>query len=449
MDKQAFIAEVFQEYKKLLQEFIKFKSVSTNQEYQNEINSTADWLNQLFISNNFKSKLITGYDNPLVLVEFYQNENFPTVLIYGHYDVQPADINDGWSSDPFSLTETNNRIIARGAVDNKGQVLIHIATIFKLIQKNQLKYNVKFLIEGNEESGSPNIERFIEENKEILSCDFVLISDGEISAKRPNIEVGFRGTFNATLEIKVGSQDLHSGIYGSTAPNAIHVLANLLSKIHDEYNKILIPNYYENIDPITDEVRKNNTSIPFDLDEYKRITTRKDIILFDNNDFYTQTGLYPCIEVTGIIGGYTGEGYKNAIPHKATAKINFRLVSHQTTQELFDKFKNFISENIPKYADFSFEMDSSNEALKIDINNKYVDHARSVLEEVWGEKVIYKYVGGSLPITNYFYNSLNVPLVMIPLANEDCNMHGVDENFDKDYLMKGINFSLHFFSTDI
>ena len=203
------------QYKKLLQEAVRLQSVSTSSQYQEQIKQMVAWYKNLFEQNQFSVKVIEGYDNPIVLASYAADPSYKTVLIYGHYDVQPASKDEGWDNEPFELAERDGRLIARGAIDNKGQVLAHLVNVFELLKGKNLRYNVKFMIEGNEETGSPHLEGFIQDNQELLKTDFVMISDGEISGGVQNLEVAFRGGFNSALTISVGTQDLHSGLYGS------------------------------------------------------------------------------------------------------------------------------------------------------------------------------------------------------------------------------------------
>ncbi len=338
-------------------------------------------------------------------------------------------------------------------VDNKGQSLVHIVNVLEQIKNKTLGYNVKFLIEGNEETGSGKIEKFIQDNQELLKADFVLLSDGEISGGKPGIDVGFRGGLNATLTIKTGKVDLHSGLYGSVAPNALHELTWVISGIYEPgTNQIKVHNFYEDVEPLEKQILENNKKIPFSFEEYKKITGCKTLLtekqdLTDKQglDFYTQTGLRPAIEITGLAGGYTGEGYKNVIPCQAQAKINFRLVKNQKPEKVFKLFKDWLGLVLPDYVDFNLELNSPYEGVKLDIENQHVGKARNLLEQIWQGQVIFKYVGGGLPITTYFNEVLQIPQVLVPFANEDCNMHGANENFDLKYLDKAMKFSQEFF----
>ncbi len=429
-------------YRELLNKFISFRSISTDPQFAQHIEGIVSWLSETFQNHGFTVKRFDGYNNPIVLASYETDPSYKTCLIYGHYDVQPASIEEGWTSEPFEVHEDNERIYARGAVDNKGQVLVHIATVFDLIKQNKLQYNIKFLIEGNEETGSPKIADCIKDNHH-MQCDFVLISDGEINNDTPVIELGFRGGANTTLTIQTATNDLHSGIYGGAAPSAAHEISKFIASLHDQDRHITIPHFYDNVDPI-DKAKP----IPFDKKEYTKITGAKDTITEPDYDVHTQIGLRPTIQVTGIQTGYTGDGYRNSIPAKATAKINFRLVKSQDPNKIMEQYKKYIKDTLPDYVTHELQITDPYEGIKLDVNNEYVKKAEQLLEKSFGSKPIHKYSGGGLPIVTLFHELLRVPQVLIPLGNEDCNMHGANENFDKDILKKALDFSQQFFSKD-
>lgn len=433
-------------YKKMLKKFLSFKSISTSDEYKEDIKETVLWLKKQFGKKGFAVEVIEGYDNPVIIASYVEDENFETALIYGHYDVQPAEKSEGWESEPFKLTERDGRLYGRGAVDNKGQVLVHIKTIFDLIEENSLKYNVKFVIEGNEETGSPNLRELLEDHKRLLDCDFVMISDGEITAGHPTIEAGFRGGFNSTLTLRTSDKELHSGLYGGASPSASNELVKFLSLLHKKDNSIGIDGFYDKVDEINEKFINLHEEIPFDMEEYKSLSGTRALLVEDDYDFYTQIGLRPAVVVTGIETGYTGEGYRNSIPAEATAKINFRLVKSQQPQEIADLFKDFVNENIPKYVDFELEVATPYDGIKLDLENEYVELAKNYLTEAFGKEALVKFCGGGLPIVTHFNDILGVPEVLAPLANEDCGMHSANENYNKDILEKALDFSRKFWS---
>lgn len=433
-------------YRDLLKEFISFKSVSTSKDYQKDIKKTVEWLSQLFEDHGFEVEIIEGYDNPIVLAKYKVSEDYETALIYGHYDVQPASKEDGWDSDPFELSEKDGRLFARGVVDNKGQVAVHIKTIFELIEKGILKYNIKFFIEGNEETGSPNLADCIRDKKDKLGCDFVMISDGELTSGHPVIEAGFRGGFNSTLKVVTSHKELHSGIYGSASPCASHELVKFLEKLHKVDGSVAISDFYKNVDEIEDKILKMNQNMPFDLDEYKKLSGTQALLTENDYDFFTQVGLRPAVIVTGIESGYTGDGYRNSIPPVATAKINFRLVKSQKPDQIVKLFRNFVKSELPEYVDYELDVADPYDGVKLDLDNQYIELAEDYLNKAFNKKVLKKFCGGGLPIVTLFDEILGVPQVLAPLGNEDCNMHAVGENYRTDVLEKALKFSEMFWS---
>ena len=438
-------------YLDLLKQLVSFKSVSFDPKYLHEIERTLAWYKKLFSSYNFQVEIIHGFDNPIIYAEYQTNPEYQTALVYGHYDVQPASIEDGWDSEPFELKERAGRLYARGVVDNKGQHLVHLATILKLVKLKKLAYNIKFFIEGNEETGSPSIEKFFKKHKKQLACDFVMISDGELVAGHPNINAGYRGITNCKVIAKTARTDLHSGIYGGTTPNAALELSRLLSRITDEHHKIKIPGFYDNVTPIAPEIKKLNQKIPFNLKEYKLITGAKSVLLPKNMDYYTQVSMQPTIEISGISSGYTGAGFKSIIPYKAVAKVNFRLVKNQNPEKILNLFSNYLKKLAPKYLDLQFEFpegsEGSVEAVQVDINNRFVNKAKDLLTKVYKQKVLITHHGATLPMMSSLDKVIRKPIVDIPLVNEDCNMHGANENYEIGHLQTALAFSEQFFST--
>lgn len=433
-------------YTNLLREFIKLKSVSTDLQYKSEIGKTAEWLKELFEKNNFKVQFLQEDSNPIVLASIEVNHEFETCLIYGHYDVQPAQIEEGWNSEPFELNEKDGRLYARGIVDNKGQIMIHVFNVLELLKSNELKYNIKFLIEGDEETGSHNLPNILEKNKDLLSCDFVLFSDGELTMGHPSIDVSYRGISNITLKVETSKKDNHSGLYGGSIPNSAREISKLLSKLHDSEGNLLLKDLVNPLDKIEPSVVENDKNIPYDYEEFKKLTGSKLRYKKDTLNFYTQVGVLTSAEITTLKGGYLGEGYRNAIPGSSEAKINFRISPFHSPENILESFENFVKENLPDYCTYSISVSEKIPAIFIDSNNEYTAQAKSILEEVYGKKAFFRYCGAIVPIAGLFKSKLQVPVVSVGLGNEDCNMHGADENFVIETVEKGLEFSKRYFS---
>ncbi|KXK27319.1 MAG: Beta-Ala-Xaa dipeptidase [candidate division WS6 bacterium OLB20] len=430
-------------YMRLLGSFIAFKSVSTDPAYKQEVTDTVTWLRKVFAEEGAAVEVVEGYDNPILLARFDVDPDAPRALVYGHYDVQPADEVDGWTHDPFVISDAAERIYGRGVVDNKGQVLVHIATVIDALHAGTLAKNVTFFLEGNEETGSPHLADFIEHEKEKLSADFALVSDGEVIGDTPVIETGFRGGFNATLKLTTSSTDLHSGIYGGAVPSASHELTLLLAKLLDKEYTVMIPGFYDAVDEISPEESKALASVPFDREEYYRISGVKGLM---TDNVYTATGLKPTVQITGIESGYTKEGYRNSIPANARAKLNFRLVRSQDSSTIIKLFQDWLGANIPPYVTWVLDVNDPYAGVKLNPDAPFTREAASVLEKVYGVKPVYKYSGGGLPIVTFLKEHLELEPVLVPLGNEDCNMHAVAENYSKSHLKKALAFSREFFT---
>lgn len=436
-----------QGFVKLLQEFIELKSISTNSKYIDEINKTADWLKNQFENNKFIVQMINmKHTNPVVYAEHIISPDLETILIYGHYDVQPAEEKDGWHQDPFKLTEKNGRLIARGVVDNKGQTFIHIFTIFALIKEGKLKYNIKFLIEGNEETGNPDMEQLVKENIELLQSDYLIISDGEMIGDNPTISAGLRGGANLKITYKTANTNVHSGIFGSAIPSAALELIKLIDGMFDDAHMFKPEWFYNDVDEISQEQLANHKKIAHLADQTVANIGVKKILTEDGLDFFSQTGLRPAVTVTGFKTGYIDEGFSNIIPAYAEAKLNFRFVTKQDPRELLDKFVEYVKENTPDYVDVEVNLAEMSDAVKVNVDSDMFKKVKSLITQAYNAEPILRYVGGSIPFVSYAKTYLGKDAILIDLANEDCNMHGVDENFKIDLVEKGLLLSNKLFS---
>jgi len=438
--------KLIEKFKSNLKEIIKFKSISTDSSFKPEFIKTVDTLVKLFKVNGFKVKVLRGKTtNPYIFAEFNVGKDKKTVLIYGHYDVMPAGDEDMWKSKPFDLTEKSGRLFGRGTVDNKGQFLIHLTAISELIKQKKLSCNIKFLIEGNEETGNVEIADLIKKNKKLLACDFVVISDGEMHENRPTVEAGFRGGGNVKVTFTTAKDAVHSGLYGGSVPNPAHELSNLISKFYDKNNKVAIPGFYKGVDKITKEELKNNKTMRLSLSKLSKLTGIKAFKNEEGIDYFTQVGLRPMLTVSGIKSGYIGEGFNNIVPCSAEARVNLRFVSSQKPKIILKNFVKFVKNNTPSYVDFKIEFDNNFEAIKLNVKSKLVEDIKEILKEVYKQKVIFVYVGGSIPVVNFFKNSLGVEILSIPLGNEDANAHGANENFKMELVQKALEFSTKMF----
>ena len=430
-------------YRALLSELLKFKSISTDAEFAGEVAATAERLSKIFTEKGFTAEVISGYGHPLVVARAVVNPDLETCLVYGHYDVQPAALEDGWQSDPFELTERDGRLFGRGVVDNKGQFLMHVATVFDLIAEKKLRYNIAFLLEGDEETGSGDISRFLREHKDLLKADFVLISDGEYAPGEPTIETSFRGTGNMELTIRTADADLHSGLFGGTVPNAALELSRVLAELTGAENTVLVPGFYKGAE-VTEAAKEHTKKLSFSAEQYKKLAGVKEIFAESGENTYIQLGLRPCLEISGIATGYMGEGYRNSVPSEARAKINLRFGPDQDPEKVIEMLRIYIAQLIPSYATWELTLAQASKGVLMDSTEPAVQRAASVLEKVHGKPVLYKYCGATIPIVTDFQEILHMPPVTVPLCNDDCRMHAVDENLSLDYLENGLAFSRAF-----
>jgi acetylornithine deacetylase/succinyl-diaminopimelate desuccinylase-like protein len=434
-----------------LKTYISFKSISTDKAFLGEIEKTVFWLKSYIENAGGKVELLQeGVSNPVVFGHFLVDPSLHTVLVYGHYDVQPAQKEDGWSTDdPFSLQEKDinkiPRLVARGIVDNKGQNLTHIYTVAKLFKEKKLKYNVKFMIEGGEESGSPDVDLVLKKNIEKLRADYVLVSDGEIVKDFPVMESTLRGVANLKIEFSTSHTNHHSGIFGGAIPSASFELVRVLNLMKDKNNKVLVKDFYKDVVMPTKKVLENNKNLGTKKDVLKMAGV-KELLTYKNFDFYTQTGCLPSLEITGLKSGYIGEGFANIVTAKAEARINIRTVNNQKTSKVVKLISDFVKKNTPKYVDVKITPEGHGDAITLDNSSVVAESIKPILEEAYGKKVLNKYIGGSIPILADFQKILKSKVISVSLGNDDCNMHGVDENFRVDLVEKGLCFANIFWS---
>lgn len=435
-------------YTSLLEQFVKIPSISTDPLYAEAMEQAVQWLEQHFTSNGFQIQRFTSPEtHPIVFAEYTHDASLPTLLIYGHYDVQPASLDDGWDHDPFTLVARKGRLYGRGAIDNKGQLLIHIATACELIKQKALAYNMKFFIEGDEETGNTRIASLIATHKNLLSCDAILISDGETARNRPTIEASLRGVFNATITYKTATTNLHSGLFGGAHPNAAHELMKLIGTVHSPEHGVAIAGFYDDVLPVRSEDRAHTSRLQTTPQQILDLTGGTALTCEPGFDFYTQVGLRPSLEVTGFKSGYSGEGYANIIPATAEVRMNIRLVANQNPEHVRDLLRHHIALHTPPYVTWEFTHTDLIPAIRLDVTQAFVTHISQLLATAYDEEPVYKFVGGSIPVVLFFKEILGVNPILVSLANEDCNMHGVHENFDVTLVEKGLAFSKALLST--
>ncbi|MEI7579240.1 MAG: M20/M25/M40 family metallo-hydrolase [bacterium] len=433
-------------YFEFLAKYLSFQSVSTSDKFTKEINDCVNWLDDQLTAEGFQVNVISGYANPIIIAKLNVGAA-ETCLVYGHYDVQPADEHpELWFQNPFELLVKNDRIYGRGVADNKGQFTIHLLNIIEAAKAKKLAYNITIMLEGNEESGSPLIDKFIEDYQKELACDFAIISDGEMIDNHPTIEAGLRGIAVFTVQVTTSSKELHSGTFGGFVHNAASEISKLISQI-EQNGEIAIPGFYEGAREFYQQNKKlTETYILDDLKLAKLTGSNK---FKSNLGYHAQTGLLPAIEIIGLKSGFIASGYKTAIPNEAEVKINIRTVGRQNTAAIVAQTVEFFKENLIPGLEISFQdhqVKKMADPVVLDLANEYVSTAKKILEHVYQEQVIYNFVGGSIPLVGELQRKITRNLLMLPLTNYDCDMHSINENFDLAVLEKSLRISNLFFS---
>lgn len=423
-----------------LLELLCIPSVSAKSEHKKDMLACAEAVKKrLLEAGADKVNIYPTEGHPIVYAEKIVDPNKPTVLVYGHYDVQPAEPLELWKSGPFEPVIIDKKIFARGSCDDKGQVYMHIKALETLVKTNTLNNNIKFCIEGEEEVGSPNLGKFVKEHKELLKADCILISDSAmISLENPSIDIGVRGLSYIEVELTGPNRDLHSGVYGGAVANPITILAKMIASLHDENNHITIPGFYDDVVVATEEERKLMAQAPFDEQEYKDDLGVK--ALWGEKGFTTneRTGIRPTIEVNGIWGGYTGEGAKTVLPSKAFAKISARLVPNQQSDKITELIINHLKKITPPYVTLKASLHHGGEPYMTPIDSQAYQAAAKAMETTFGKTPIPVRGGGSIPICALFEKELGIKIVFMGFGLDSDNLHSPNEKFNVDNFYKGI-----------
>jgi acetylornithine deacetylase/succinyl-diaminopimelate desuccinylase-like protein len=423
-----------------LLELLRIPSVSANSDHKEDMRKCAEKVQQrLLEAGAATAKVYETAGHPVVYAEKIVDPSKPTVLVYGHYDVQPPDPLNLWHSGPFEPVIKDGRIYARGSADDKGQFYMHVKALEILSKTNSLENNIKFLIEGEEEVGSPNLADFVAAHKDLLKCDVILISDSSmISMETPSIDIGVRGLAYIQVEVTGANRDLHSGVYGGAVGNPITLLAKMIASCHDANNHITIPGFYDDVVESTPEERKLMAAAPYDENEYKTDLGVKE--LWGEKGYTTneRTGIRPTLEINGIWGGYTGEGAKTVLPSKAYAKISARLVPNQSSE----KITEMLLQHFRKIAPVGVTVEAHNlhggEPYMTPIDSKAYKAAAQAIETTFGKKPIPVRGGGSIPICSILEKELGVKIVFMGFGLDSDNLHSPNEKFDLVNFYKGI-----------
>ena len=423
-----------------LLDLLRIPSISSKSEHQPDMLICAEAVKQRLLEAG--ADIVSIYPtagHPVVYGEKIIDPSKPTVLVYGHYDVQPVDPLNLWNSGPFEPTIIDGKIFARGACDDKGQVYMHVKAFETMLKTNTLANNVKFIIEGEEEIGSPNLATFVRENKELLKADVILISDTSmLSMENPSIDTGVRGLSYIEVEVTGPNRDLHSGVYGGAVANPATILAKLIAACHDENNHITIPGFYDDVIESSTEERTKMAQAPYDEEEYKAELGVES--LWGEKGYTTneRTGIRPTLEVNGIWGGYTGEGAKTVLPSKAYAKISARLVPNQSSAKITEKLITFFKSKAPSGVTINAWEHHGGEPYLTPIDSIAYKAAEKAIATTFGKAPIPVRGGGSIPICALFEQELGIKIVFMGFGLDSDNLHSPNEKFDLFNFYKGI-----------
>jgi len=431
-NKDRFLDELFS--------LLRIPSISSSSEHKEYMLKTAAFLkDKLTEAGAEKARLITTEGFPVVYAERIINPTYPTILVYGHYDVQSIEPIELWTNPPFEPIIVDGKIYARGADDDKGQMYMQIKAFELLNKNNLLKCNVKFMLEGEEEIGSPSLDNFCKENIELLKTDIILVSDtGILSMENPAITVGLRGISYFEVEVTGPNRDLHSGHYGGAVANPINILCDIITKLHDADNKITIPGFYDDVIIVTDEDKKEYAKFPFNIEKYKNEIGIPAIYGEKNFTTLERTGIRPALDVNGIWGGHISEGSKTVIPSKAYAKISMRIVPNQKAEVVAMLFENYFKSLAPEAVSVKVSYFHGGNPFLSPTNTKAYIAASKAYEEVFGKKPLAYRGGGSIPIINLFEETLGAKSILMGFGLESDAIHSPNENFPVVNFLKGI-----------
>lgn len=433
-----------------LKDLLRIPSISTLDEHKGDIQKAAQ-----FVADNLKKigfenvEIIKTAGNPLVYADWLHAAGKPTALCYAHYDVQPPDPLDEWTTPPFEPTERNQNVYARGAVDDKGQLWMEVKAFESMFKagNGKLPINVKVLFEGEEEVGGEAIADYIRKEGAKLKSDFALVCDTELFAPDlPTLCVGLRGLVYTEVEAVGAMTDLHSGVYGGAAPNPLEALGRLIGKLKDENGKILIPGFYDKVKKPTDAELHAWKNLPFNEEHYRKTEVGSNVLTGEPDyPVLYRTWARPTLEVHGMPGGFVGKGAKTVIPAKASAKISMRLVPDQDPDDILKRYTDFVNANTPKGITFKITVHSKGEAIVVGTDNKYIKAATEALHDVFKKDTVYIRSGGSIPIVTDFEKVLKIPSVMMGLGLPDDNLHAPNEKFHIPNFYRGIEAIILFF----
>ena len=439
-NKERFLDELF--------ELLKIESVSADSKFKEEVDKAANWLVEEFKKLKLDNvEKIKTKGHPIVFAEKILDKSYPTILVYGHYDVQPADPYELWDSPPFEPTIKNNKIYARGACDDKGQMYMHLKAYETLNKVGDIKFNIKFMIEGEEECGSDSLEEFVVQNKEKLSADVIIISDTSIiDNENPSITIGLRGLSYMEVELTGPNRDLHSGTYGGAVNNPINELCKIISSLKDEKGKILIPGFYDDVKNFDDNTRDDINKVPFNLSEFKSHIEINEIYGEQGYTTVERIGTRPTLDVNGIWGGYINEGAKTVLPSKAYAKISMRLVSNQSSKKISKLFSDHLKKICPDSCKIKVTEHHGGEPCVVNTNTLGYKAAFKAFKDIWKKEPVPTFDGGSIPIVALFKKELGLDSILMGFGLDEDAIHSPNESYGLFNFYKGIETITAFYN---
>ena len=421
-------------------DLLRIPSVSAKSEHKSDMLTCAELVKKRLLEAGCdKAEVMETEGHPIVYGEKTVDASKPTVLVYGHYDVQPAEPLELWHSGPFEPVIKDGKVFARGSADDKGQFYMHVKALETLVKTNTLTTNIKFLIEGEEEVGSPNLGKFVKEHKSLLKADVILISDSSmLSLENPSLDIGVRGLSYIEVEVTGANRDLHSGTYGGAVANPITILARMIASCHDENNHITIPGFYDDVVDATTEERALMAKAPYDEKEYMDELGVK--ALWGEKGYSTneRTGIRPTLELNGIWGGYQGEGSKTVLPSKASAKISARLVPNQSSHKITEKLLNYFKSIAPPGVTIKAFEHHGGEPYMTPIQSKGYQAAAKAISATFGKQPIPVRGGGSIPICSILEHELDVKIIFMGFGLDNDNLHSPNEKYNIENYYKGI-----------
>ena len=419
---------------------LRVPSISAKPENKQDMITCAEMVKESLLEAGVqKAEVYPTAGHPIVYGEIMVNASKPTVLVYGHYDVQPVEPLELWDTPPFEPTIRDGKIYGRGTADDKGQFYMHVKALETMVKTDSVPLNIKFLIEGEEEVGSSNLGTFMQENKELLKADVVLISDTSmISLDTPSLDTGVRGLSYIEVEVTGPNRDLHSGVYGGAVANPITILAQMIASLHDENNHVTIPGFYDDVQVLSNEERVLLNKAPFDEQEYKDDLGVKELWGEKGYTTLERTGIRPTLELNGIWGGYTGEGSKTVLPAKANAKISARLVPGQDHEKITELIINHLQAIAPPYVTVKATPHHGGNPYVTPIDSVEYKAAEKAIEASFGKSPIPLRGGGSIPITSLFESILNCKTIFLGFGLDSDNLHSPNEKYNIENYYKGI-----------